>query len=248
MDSTELNRIQEESRAVIPTLPVTNIILMGATGRQNKSVKKQVSLEVTSRGVKIPMIFLIATGLPFRSLIGCDILRKHSAIIDLSRGKLTLNMSGTEWTADIIGSMEFPLERTVYHIQRMNNPRYQISSHELEYPTTNDSLWEEKIREIRQFQSTNRTHSPSPDQLEMLINIYYQYRHVFSDLPGKVKNYQCVLNFKEPVNFNRKSYPIAYSLKEAVRTEINQLLKDDIIEYSLSLIHISYTEQSLYQT
>ena len=44
MDSTELNRIQEESRAVIPTLPVTNIILMGATGRQNKSVKKQVSL------------------------------------------------------------------------------------------------------------------------------------------------------------------------------------------------------------
>ena len=47
MDSTELNRIQEESRVSIPTLPVTNIILIGATGRQNKSVKKQVRLEVT---------------------------------------------------------------------------------------------------------------------------------------------------------------------------------------------------------
>ena len=48
MDSTELNRIQEESRAIIPTLPVTNIILIGATGRQNKSVKKQVRLEAVS--------------------------------------------------------------------------------------------------------------------------------------------------------------------------------------------------------
>ena len=88
--------------------------------------------------------------------------------------------------------------------------------------------------EIRQFKSTTRNHSPSPDQIEMLVGIYNRYRHVFSDVPGKVKNYQCVLSCKEPVNFNRKSIPIAYSLKEAVRTEINQLLKDDIIEYSQS--------------
>ena len=63
IDSTELNRIQEENRVSIPTLPVTNIILIGATGRQNKTVKKQVRLEVTSQGVKIPMIFLIALSL-----------------------------------------------------------------------------------------------------------------------------------------------------------------------------------------
>ena len=133
------------------------------------------------------MIFLIATGLPFRSLIGCDILRRYSAIIDLSIDKLTLKMSDTEWTADIVGNRGFPPERTVYHLQGMTNPRYQTSRHELEYTNNNDSLWEEKIREIRQFQSTNRTHSPSPDQLERLINIYDQYRHVFSDLLGKVK-------------------------------------------------------------
>ena len=112
-----------------------------------------------------------------------------------------------------------------------------------EYTSNNDNLWEAKIGEIQQFQSTNRTKSPSPGQLGRLITIYNKYRHVFSDLPGKVKNYQCILNFKEPVNFNRKSYPIAYSLKEAVRTEINQLMEDDIIEhsqspYTLSLIHI----------
>ena len=155
---------------------------MGATGRQNKTVKKQVRLEVTSRGVKIPMIFLIATGLPFRSLIGCDILRKYSAVIDLNREKLTLNMSDMEWTADIIGSMESPQERTIYHIQEISNPRYQMPSHEIEYPTTNDSLWEEKIMEIRRFQSTNRTHSLSPDQLEMLVDIYYPVSYTHLDV------------------------------------------------------------------
>ena len=74
IDSTEINRIQEESKSVIPTLPINNIILVGATGRQNKTVKKQVNLEVTSRGVKIPMIFLVANGLPFCSLIGLSLI------------------------------------------------------------------------------------------------------------------------------------------------------------------------------
>ena len=180
------------------------------------------------------MIFLVATGLPFRSLIGCDILRKYSAIIDLSLDKLTLKASDKDWIADIVGNREIPPERTIYHIQRTTNPRYQTSRHELEYTSNSDNLWEAKIEEIRQFQSSNRTKSPSPGQLEKLITIYNKYRHVFSDLPGKVKNYQCILKFKEPVNFNRKSYPIAYSLKEAVRTEINQLMEDDIIEPSQS--------------
>ena len=39
---------------------------------------------------------------------------------------------------------------------------------------------------------------------------------------------------RQPVEFNRKSYPIAQSLKEAVRTEINNMMSRDIIESSQS--------------
>ena len=53
------------------------------------------------------------------------------------------------------------------------------------------------------------------------------------DVPGKVKDYQFTLQFKEPVNFNKKSYPVAYALKEAVRTELDKMIAED-----LSLIHI----------
>ena len=64
-----------------------------------------------------------------------------------------------------------------------------------------------------------------------------RYRHVFSNTPGKVKDFQCEIRFKEAADFKKKSYPIAYSQKEAVRTEINRLINEDIIEYS----HSPYT-------
>ena len=89
------------------------MILVGATGHQNKMVRKQVMLELTSNGVTIHMIFSIANGLPFSILIGCDMLRKYSAIIDMSRAKVSLNSNCIEWTAELIGSKEAPQDRSI---------------------------------------------------------------------------------------------------------------------------------------
>ena len=98
----------------------------------------------------------------------------------------------------------------------------------------NERLWNEKINEIRTFKREKTSAKLTEEQVEQLINVYNRYRHVFSDTPGKVRDYQCEIEFREPVNFNKKSYPIAYSLKEAVRTEINRLIDEDIIEPSYS--------------
>ena len=81
INDTELERIQKECQMVLPTLPVNNIVLLGATGRQNKSVKRsEVFLDLSSNGVVITIVFLVANGSPFNILLGCDVLRKHSAI------------------------------------------------------------------------------------------------------------------------------------------------------------------------
>ena len=69
----ELERIQKECGRTLPMLPVNNIILVGATGRQNKTIRKQVSVNVISRGIALNMVFLIATGLPFNILVGCNV-------------------------------------------------------------------------------------------------------------------------------------------------------------------------------
>ena len=97
-----------------------------------------------------------------------------------------------------------------------------------------EELWLSKLEEIRNFQREGQDKQISVHQAEELINIYNRYRHIFSDAPGKVKDYQCMIRFKEPVDFKKKSYPIAYSQRNAVRAEINQMMEDDIIELSQS--------------
>ena len=117
IDANMYNKIQKESKVSLPTLPVSNIVLIGATGRQNKTIKKQVSLEVMSNHETLSMIFLIAHNLPFEILIGCDILRKYSAIIDMRLSKVTMRHENKEWMAELTGSKGVVPISTVYNIR-----------------------------------------------------------------------------------------------------------------------------------
>ena len=74
IDKVEFNRIREMCNENIPMLPVSNMVIVGATGRPNKTVRQQVMMEVSSKGKMIPMVFLVAQGLPFTVMIGCDTL------------------------------------------------------------------------------------------------------------------------------------------------------------------------------
>ena len=134
------------------------------------------------------------------------------------------------------GSESAPPSPSSYHVKKLNYVGNHTLSEKTVYQIDNDYLWKKKLEEIRQFQYEKTEAKLTKQQVENLIRIYEKYRHVFSEAPGKVKNYQCKIRFKEQVEFHKKSYPIAYSLKEAVRTEINRMI-DDIIEHS----HSPYT-------
>ena len=116
IDINMYEKIQKESKISLPTLPISNIILIGATGRQNKTIKRQVSLEVISNGETLPMIFLIAHNLPFDILIGCDILRKYSAVIDMKLSKVTMKYEDREWVAELTGSKGVIPVSTIYNL------------------------------------------------------------------------------------------------------------------------------------
>ena len=83
IDQVELSRLQQESSTPIPTLPINNVTIIGATGRQNKTVRKQVSLELNSKGLTFTMSFLVASSLPFSILVGCDVLRQYLSLIHI---------------------------------------------------------------------------------------------------------------------------------------------------------------------
>ena len=120
IDQLELDRITELTTERIPTLPINNLTIIGATGKQNKTIRKQVSLNVTNSGIGIPMGFLVAKGLPFRVLIGCDMLRRHTAVINLASGIVTLSAEEGELTAEIIGSQSAPQRPSSFYIRENN--------------------------------------------------------------------------------------------------------------------------------
>ena len=74
---------------------------------------------------------------------------------------------------------------------------------------------------------------------EQLVGIYQRYRHIFSDRPGKIRNFKCKLRLKPDVKFNKKSYPIPQAIRQRVRAEIQRMFDEDIIEGSQS----PYTSQ-----
>ena len=63
INGIELNKIQGEGKTPILTLPIINIILVGATGWQNKTVRRQVRQELSSNGETILMTFLVTLSL-----------------------------------------------------------------------------------------------------------------------------------------------------------------------------------------
>ena len=140
-------------------------------------------------------------------LIGCDALRQHSAVINMQKGIVVLTSERGIWSANIINCNNTPLvlnhdpELKSYYCQT-HKPSITMDDEEEER-----DLWKRKIEEIRTFQRERPQHEITQKQAEKLITIYQTYQHVFSNTPGKVKGYQCKINFREPVDFHRKSYP-----------------------------------------
>ena len=112
------------------------------------------------------------------------------------QAKVTLDSNCITWTAKLIESESALSDRAVYNVREIRNHRWHTPSDNVFYESDDDQLWREKIQEIYTFKH-NKTNAQITDtQVETLIGIYNEYRHVFSDSPGKVKNYQCTIRFK----------------------------------------------------
>ena len=166
-------------------------------------------------------------------MIGCDMLRRHSAVIDMCSGKITLDNEQGEWSNEIIGRTCAPHNRQSF-TTLLRNYREEVMTAVEESACTEDDIRNRKLEEIQSFQP-NSNSEITHKQKGQIISIYNRYRRIFSDLPGKAKNFVCQLSFNSPINFNKKLYPIAQSLKPAVKKGIRRLMDQDIIEYSSSL-------------
>ena len=63
------------------------------------------------------MVFLVASGLPFTLLIGCDILRKYTAIINMDANTVVMKAEEVVWTANLTEYRKAPSEHVIYYIR-----------------------------------------------------------------------------------------------------------------------------------
>ena len=117
-----------------------------------------------------------------------------------------------KWTAELIGSERAPSNQTIYNVREYKDYWKNTPNEEIYYETDNDHLWNKKLEEIREFKREKKNAQITEEQVERLINVYNKYRHVFSDAPGKIKNYRCKIKFKEPT-INHHSKDIMKNLK-----------------------------------
>ena len=101
------------------------------------------------------MIFLVAAGLPFNIMIGCDILRRNSAVIDLCRGKVSLFAEGSTWVANLTNNKILDSKQLIDHKNKVNYLSKYSSNNKPVHQDSEDDLWQQKIEEIRNFQCHN---------------------------------------------------------------------------------------------
>lgn len=205
------NSIHENKLKILPT---NNISLIGATGTRSKNINKQVLIDLMFNNAVIPTVFLIVSNINITLLVGCDFLKDTKAIIDFKQELLIINNE----------HIKFNVKPTIKHegifnIKLINNN---------EQNNTNDT-WNKQINNV-----IETLKNEDPMLVKKYVDTFNNNRDIFSDTPGLANNYECKLKFKEDVKLFKKSYPIPFKQREAVRKEIEKMLKNDIIEYSES--------------
>lgn len=79
------------------------------------------------------------------------------------------------------------------------------------------------------------------NEQSQLVELLSSYEYIFRDCPGQNHLYTCRFNVTEDVPFKVKPYPIPFSRRPAVETELKRMLDWGIVErcYPLMLIPLS---------
>ena len=94
-------------------------------------------------------------------------LRRHTAIINLARGIVTLSTEEGELAAEIIGSQSAPQCPSSFFIREDNRLTLGKNTE-----VTESKIWQEKIEEIIEFQNRQAQEIINVEQKQQLIKIY----------------------------------------------------------------------------
>lgn len=209
ISKNKLIELEYKCNRKLEQLPINNITIVGVTGVRSKKVSKQVMLFLELNEIRVPVNFLVIENISADIILGMDFLRKHKCVINLAEQILTLEYNGESKEINLINE-----DKKV---------TFGLFACYIDQDQNQNQEWIEKIGQIQQIEQGDKAFE--------LVDIFENYKDIFSDVAGVAKDYIYKLKMKEVINFNKKSYPVPNKMKGAVQEEINRMLNDDIIEY-----------------
>lgn len=218
---------QLKGRTHIPILPIKSTKLCVATGNTQVKVNTQIWLEFKFQSVD-------------RKNFGHSFLVVKHLIRPI--------ILGIDWLYDVEGIVDFPNCQLVlsYESERINVP-FQISDKCVTLPS--DVVQNFTLSNCKNSQSIRAT--PAKDESgsfydfkqkinevsvgtncdrERLYELLCEYKDLFSPNPGLTNKYTHVIQLHDYTPFVRKTYPIPFSLRDAVDAEINRMLALGVIK------------------
>jgi len=209
----EISAISEHYQQLImnenpktPTIPVNGLHIYNAIGDKMTKISTQILLPIKIGENILQSPFMVIKNLNEKGILGNDFLENHGASIDFGRRILILKINNK-----------------IHEIQLMDkiqeNP---VHLRAISTETITENHKENKIKHL-------------PGHLQHKIDKLIQdFPEVFSEKPGKIKNYWCTIRIKDNKPINQRPYPIPIAKKEAVKREIKRMMDLDIIEKSRS--------------
>jgi len=190
----------------IPQLPITGVQISNAVGKQICKISKQIFCKCQFNRAVIHANFIQVEGLNEWGIIGADILNRHNAQINFS-------------------------DHTIQF--EVNNQSYSIPFAK-KLPKSISQM--ESIREMTLLEPDegNDTIPINPSEQIKFDAIMKKYQNIFSDNPGRIKNFECQIRTIPGQPIYQKPYPIPMSKVFKIDQEIQRMLDLGILEHSCS--------------
>lgn len=216
----------------IMKVPVLGLKIVGATGKLSKIVKHQIMLEFEINGIRLVHNFFVIPDLTVSIILGMDWLTECKAEINCGDSVVSFENEGLKGCVNFDGLI-VGNGHLVGHLKvKCMTIRTGYDELQLNLGYKNEGDGSGIMEELKE--QMNKVEGLEDWQKEELREVLWVNREVFSNRPGKVKNFECKLDIKPHEPFSKKPYSIPFGLREEVYKEIDRMVECGVLERSNS--------------
>lgn len=208
------NKIVQELKMDHLTFKMPKVILVGANKKKLCEVNKGIIGKIVFIEKEYLINFVIVDNINYDIVLGNDELDRQGILIDYLNGHLQIGKEVIKFKKEIIDN-----RITIKENDNMNKNICNMNS-------------EIEVKNILNMQNVHDNNDIvcKEERRGDIINLLNRYKNLITEENQVTNKYVHKLEMRGIENFRSKSYPIPYKYRKEVNTEIQNMLKNNIIE------------------